>query len=61
MNFTKFYEKLHEIDNIFSISLVFQGTWQNHMLAPPLEGLCPLLWGILDLPLVKVIKNVIVL
>ena len=31
---------------------VFWKIWQNHMLAPQLEGWHPLLRGILDLPLV---------
>ena len=30
---------------------VFRKIWQNHMLAPPLEGWRPLLRGILDPPL----------
>ena len=30
---------------------VFHKIWQNHMLAPPLEGWRPLLRGILDPPL----------
>ena len=34
---------------------VFHKIWQNHMLAPPLEGWRPLLRGILDQPLISCI------
>ena len=43
---------------IFSISCSFWKILQNDMLAPPLEGWCPLLWGILDPSLPNLANNI---
>ena len=42
----------------FSIPCSFFLTiWQNYMWVPPLDGPRPVLWGILDLPLTRVLSN----
>ena len=42
--------------NFLNFMPFFCKIWQNHMLAPPLEGWRPLLWGILDPPLIYLTK-----
>ena len=40
-----------------SMQFFFLTIWQNYMWVPPLDGPRPVLWGILDLPLTRVLSN----